>query len=128
MPNGTPLDDARYVSLETFRKNGQGVKTPVWAAPLDGKLVVFSESRAWKVKRLQNDPRIRIAGCNVNGKQITTPWHEGTGRVVDDPAWIARALDALVAKYGWQMRLGNFFARLSGRFEKRAYLELELRG
>jgi PPOX class probable F420-dependent enzyme len=124
MTAGTPLDAERYVSLETFRKNGVGVKTPVWAAPLDGKLVVFSESKAWKVKRLRNDPRMRVAGCNVNGKVIRTPWYDGTGRVVEDPAWIERAHGALRAKYGWQMRIGDVFAKLTGRDRKRAWIEL----
>jgi hypothetical protein len=32
----------------------------------------------------------------------------------------------LLAKYGWQMRVLNFFSKLSGRIEERAILELEL--
>ena len=29
-PKFAPLASQKYISLETFRKNGQGVKTPVW--------------------------------------------------------------------------------------------------
>ncbi len=46
-PNRAALDRARYVSLETFRRDGRGVRTPVWAAPRGGKLYVFSEANAW---------------------------------------------------------------------------------
>ena len=42
-----------------------------------------------------------------------------------DPAHIARILDALARKYRWQMAVGNFFARLTGRFNRRSYIELD---
>jgi PPOX class probable F420-dependent enzyme len=119
----TPLDHERYINLETFKKDGNGVKTPVWAAPLDGKLVVFSESKAFKVKRLRRDPRFRAAGCDMRGK-VHGEWYSGTGRIVEEPAQIARMLGALGEKYGWQMAIGNFLARLTGRFNRRAYIEL----
>ena len=121
--NSTPLDNERYISLETFKKDGNGVKTPVWAATLDGKLVVFSESKAYKIKRLRRDPRFRAAGCDMRGK-VHGDWHSGHGRIVEDAAQIARILEALGGKYGWQMSLGNFLARLTGRFDRRSYIEL----
>jgi hypothetical protein len=36
------------------------------------------------------------------------------------------AYRALLRKYGWQMRTANFFSRLTGRFDRRAILELEI--
>lgn len=124
---GTPLDSESYINLETFKMDGNGVKTPVWAAPLDGKMVVFSESKAYKIKRLRRNPKFRAAACDVRGN-VRGPWYSGTARLVDDPAEIARFLDALKRKYGWQMSVGNFFARLTGRFGKRAYIELTFEG
>src|SRR3954453_5226920 len=91
---GTPLASEKYISLETFKKDGNGVKTPVWVAPLDGKLVVFSEGQAFKVKRLRRDPRFRAAACDMRGK-VRGPWYPGKGRIVEDPAEIARMLEAL---------------------------------
>ena len=49
------LDRKPYISLVTFRRSGDAVQTPVWFAAYDGKLYVFSEADAWKVKRLRND-------------------------------------------------------------------------
>jgi uncharacterized protein len=121
-----PLADETYVSLETFRKDGSGVKTPVWAAPLDGTLVVFSEGKSYKVKRIRNDPRCRAAACDVRGK-VRGDWHDGTARVIDDPAHIARANAALRSKYGVLGAVTDFFAWISGRKAKRAYLELTLK-
>jgi hypothetical protein len=45
---------------------------------------------------------------------------------VEDAAVIARAYDAFRAKYGWQIRLTDFFSKLTGRYDKRAMLEIEL--
>lgn len=123
----TPLDQERYISLETFRKDGSGVKTPVWAAPLDGKLVVFTDGTSFKVKRLRNNPKVRAAGCDVRGQVIKTGWVDGTCRIVEgDSAFIERAHRALRDKYGWQLRLLDVFSRLGGRIGRRAYLELSL--
>jgi PPOX class probable F420-dependent enzyme len=124
-PRRPPFADDSYVSLETFRKDGTGVKTPVWAAPLDGTLVVFSEGSSYKVKRLRRDPRVRVAACDMRGK-VRGDWVEGTGRVIEDPAHIVRALGALRDKYGFQSAMTDFFARLTGRFGRRAYLEITL--
>jgi PPOX class probable F420-dependent enzyme len=64
----TPFDDYQYISLATFKKDGTPVPTPVWCAPLDGNIVVFTLRETYKVKRLRNDPRVRVARCDVRGK------------------------------------------------------------
>ena len=57
------LADAQYVNLETFRKNGTGVQTPVWAAPNGDELVIFTNGNSYKVKRLRRNTSVRIAKC-----------------------------------------------------------------
>ena len=122
----TPVDQARYINLESFKKNGDGVKTPVWCATLsDDKIVVFSEGEAYKVKRVRNNPRVRVAQCDVRGK-VLGPWFEGTARIVDDKTREAAAYAALRKKYGWQMRTLDFFSGLAGKKNKRAVLEIAL--
>jgi PPOX class probable F420-dependent enzyme len=126
-PAGTPLDDERYINLETFKKDGNGVKTPVWAAPLDGRLVVFTDGTSYKVKRLRRDPRIRAAPCDVRGN-VKGAWLDGTGRILDDDADKARAMAALRRKYGWQIRVLDVFSWLGRRIGRRAFLELTIGG
>jgi PPOX class probable F420-dependent enzyme len=124
MPS-TPLDDERYVNLETFKKDGTGVKTPVWAAPLDGRLVVFTDGTSYKVKRLRRDPRIRVAPCDVRGN-LKGDWRDGTGRVLEDAGEKARAMAALRRKYGWQIRVLDVFSWIGRRIGRRAILELSI--
>jgi PPOX class probable F420-dependent enzyme len=121
----TPLDDARYVNLLSFKRDGNGVETPVWAAPLDGKIVIYSAGDSYKVKRIRRNPKIRIARCNVRGK-LLGPWLDGTCAIVEDRAHQERIMDALMRKYGWQVKVLNFFAGIAGRRETRAYLEVTL--
>jgi uncharacterized protein len=69
------LQGRKYLNIETFRKNGQGVRTPVWFAgePEDGtpeKLYVYSTSDSGKAKRIRNNGRVRAAPCDVRGKML----------------------------------------------------------
>lgn len=122
-----PFDPAteRYVSLASFRRDGREVRTPVWIAEAEGRCYAFSEGEAGKVKRIRATPRVRLAACNVRGK-LRSEWLLGRGRVVAEPAVIERAYAALHRKYGWQMRIGDFFSKLTGRYAMRAILEIEI--
>ena len=118
------FDTKRYLSLATFRKSGVEVATPVWFAAMGEKLYVFTAPDSGKVKRLRNSPRARIAPCDARGN-VKGEWRDATARIVDDAALVARAHQTLRAKYGWQMVLTDFGARLAGRIRKRAYLEID---
>jgi PPOX class probable F420-dependent enzyme len=115
-----------YVSLATYRRDGREVRTPVWIARAGDRYYVFSEGRAGKVKRIRATRRVRLAPCDFRGRVHGELWLEGVGRVVDEPEILRRAYAALRRKYGWQMKLGDWLARLSGRYARRAMLELEL--
>ena len=119
------LDRARYMSLATFRKSGAEVATPVWFAAADGKLYVIATDDSGKVKRLRNSQRARVAPSDARGK-VRGEWRDATARIVSDPGKIERARAALLAKYGWQMRVGSLFSRLTGRINHRAWLEIQL--
>jgi uncharacterized protein len=121
----TDLADERYINLESFKRDGSGVLTPVWCAPLAGKIVVFSAGSAYKVKRVRRNPRVRVAACDVRGK-LLGPWRDGSCVVVEDPAHQQRAYAALRAKYGWMMMITDFFSALAGKKSKRAVLEIAL--
>ena len=128
MNDARPFDPAGepYVSLATFRRNGIEVRTPVWIAEAQGRYYVFSAGDAGKVKRIRVTPRVRLAACDLRGN-IKSDWIDGDARVVSEPSVVAAALQALRTKYGLQMRFTDFFAKLSGRFGKRAYLEITLK-
>ena len=122
-----PLADEPYVSLVTFRRSGEGVETPVWIAPdpEDDRLYVYTNRTSWKVKRIRNDPRVRLAPCTASGR-VTGPWTEGRARMTADLDEAERGFDAVIAKYGWQTRAGLLLSRLTGRYADRTIIEIEL--
>ena len=118
-------DVERYVSLATFRRNGAEVLTPVWIAQSGERFYVFSEGTAPKVKRLQANPKAKLASCEFRGN-LKSPWVEVCGRIVNDDNIKNAAYRALRKKYGWQMAMLDFFSGLSGNKSKRALIELRL--
>jgi PPOX class probable F420-dependent enzyme len=126
------IGTATYVSLATFRKSGEAVRTPVWIAPdvsaaRQGPLYVFSAGNAGKVKRLRLSSRAELAVCDVRGRVLGS-WRGARAMLVDDAAETDRALAALRRKYGWQMWLADVGAKLTGKFHRRAYIRVELTG
>jgi PPOX class probable F420-dependent enzyme len=115
----------RYLSLATFRRTGAEVRTPIWFAVVDDTLWVMTAGDSGKVKRLRNDPRVRVAPSDVRGI-IHGPWRAGTARVASDPGEIAEARAVLRAKYGWQARMLDVFSWLGGRIGRRVWLAVTL--
>src|SRR4029077_20617740 len=69
------LQGRKYLNIETFRKNGQGVRTPVWFAgePAEGapeKVYVYSTADSGKAKRIRNNGRARVAPCDMRGNVV----------------------------------------------------------
>ena len=89
----------KYVSLQTFRKSGKAAATPIWLTELDGKIVMMTKGDSWKVKRLRNNPKVRLAACNFNGKKVHGTWYEGTAEVIDELAEVKRIVKAVRSKY-----------------------------
>ena len=88
MPENTANADPRsailhsqYVALTTYRLDGRAVVTPVWAAARDGRLLIFSNPAAGKMKRLRNSTRASIAPCTWNGK-LTGAQLPATARIL----------------------------------------------
>jgi len=115
----------RYVSLATFRRNGAEVRTPIWFAVIDHRLWMMTGGDTGKVKRLRNNPRVRVAPSDVRGI-VHGSWRDGTARIAADPREIAEARAMLRAKYGWQATLLDVVSRLSGRIRRRVWLEVAL--
>jgi PPOX class probable F420-dependent enzyme len=119
------LANARYMSLETFKRSGDGVKTPVWFVESDGRLVVFSRPEAWKVKRIRRESGVRMAPCDIRGN-LLGQWHEGTGTLLTDAAPIKAAHRAMRRRYGWQMLAADVGAFVARRMADRAWIEIEV--
>ncbi|KOS53132.1 PPOX class F420-dependent oxidoreductase [Rhodococcus rhodochrous] len=97
-PTFGDLAAAKYVLLTTFRRDGTPVPTAVWAAADADRLLVWTVTDSYKVRRLRRDPRITVAVCDARG----TPRSDavpGTATVLD-AAGTERARGVIARKYG----------------------------
>jgi len=78
------LQSVRYIALETFRKNGEGVITPVWQMPDGDNLYVWTYGSSWKVKRIRNNSRVRVCECDSRGTPLSE-WRKAQACIIDDP-------------------------------------------
>jgi len=92
----------KYISLTTFRKNGNPIPTPVWFGEGDGLLYVMTRSDSGKYKRLRNNSRVRIAPCTLRGR-VTGPEFEAMARILPPESW-SHARQSIHRKY-WLSRL-----------------------
>ena len=113
----------KYLNLETYRRNGEAVATPVWFAEDAGVLYIYSLANAGKVKRIRNNPRVRVMPCDVRGKP-KGEWVEARARVLDD-AGAERAHRLLDKKYGWMKKIGGLYSKLMKRERSAIAIELE---
>ena len=80
----------KYLSLETYRKTGVAVRTPVWFAQGDEEhrdaeiLYIYSRKNAGKVKRARNNSFVRIAPCNIRGR-VAGEWEPAIAEVLSPP-------------------------------------------
>ncbi len=116
------FSNQRYLNLESYRKNGTPVATPLWFAVKDQRFFIYSIADAGKVKRIRNNPKVRIMPCDVRGKP-KGEWVEANARVVDERG-AALGHDLLNQKYRWMKRLGDAFSRFMGR--QRVVIALDL--
>jgi uncharacterized protein len=65
--------------LTSFRRNGQGVGTPVGTVASGGKLYFMTAADTWKVKRLAHNPHVTLAPGTRKGEALGSAI-EGTVR------------------------------------------------
>jgi len=102
VPFSSELEGQKYISLTSFRKSGVGVRTPVWFAQANGKLYIFTNPKSGKVKRIRNNPNVKVAASTMRGK-ITGPEFEVRARILPLEDW--PGVRALMQQKYWLMRV-----------------------
>jgi PPOX class probable F420-dependent enzyme len=105
------LAGEKYISIETYRKSGQPVRTPVWFAESGGILYVRTSDDTGKYKRIRNDSSVQVAPCDMRGN-VKGEWVKAEARIVSDDEK-ERAYKMLEKKYGLIYKMSSMF--LGGR-------------
>lgn len=99
----TPFLDTKYLNLETYRKNGQAVRTPVWFVIDNETIYVTTPSTTGKVKRLNHSKNVRIVPSNIKGKP-TGDWVDATAYFANESE-SSQAIKLRKKKYGLLAKL-----------------------
>jgi uncharacterized protein len=117
------FENQKYLNIETFRKSGVGVKTPVWFVQDDDAFFVQTAAGSGKVKRIRNNCQVKIALCKMDGR-VVGEWFQAIAREVNDPD-IAFKVDKLLdKKYGLLKKL--FFRDHGSNGRKYTILEMKM--
>jgi uncharacterized protein len=113
----------QYLSLETFRRSGAGVKTPVWFCQMEDSLYIMTGESSGKVKRIHNDCFVNVAPCKRDGTP-TGNWSPAQARHIVDPETIEKVNRLMDKKYGLLKKLFRLDSSNSDR--PTAILEIKL--
>ena len=117
---------ARYLLLTTFTKDGRAKPTPIWAAPDGDRLLVITEEKSWKVKRIRNTPRVTVAACDMRGSPKSEAV-EATATILDK-SQTDTVYRAIGQRYGIVGKVFNLVSKLRGGRERNVGLELKAAG
>lgn len=121
-PTFADVAKAKYVLLTTFTKDGRPKPTPVWVAFDADRLLVISEEKSWKVKRIRNTSRVTLAVCDMRGRPKSEAI-EATAKILDK-SHTGAVYDAIGQRYGVMGRVFNIFSKLRGGMQNNVGLEL----
>jgi len=108
------IKSEKYISLETYRKNHQPIRTPVWFVVRDELVYIVTRNQTGKVKRLQNNLKVKFALCSIKGK-ITGEWVSGTAKILTGNE-IKEAVKMRDKKYGFMAKIAKFLSKNKGEF------------
>ncbi|MDH3278953.1 MAG: PPOX class F420-dependent oxidoreductase [Nitrosopumilus sp.] len=108
------IKSEKYISLETYRKNHQPIRTPVWFVVRDELVYIVTRNQTGKVKRLQNNLKVKFALCSIKGK-ITGEWISGTAKILTGNE-IKEAVKMRDKKYGFMAKIAKFLSKNKGEF------------
>jgi PPOX class probable F420-dependent enzyme len=125
-PTFADLAKSQYLLLTTFTKDGRPKPTPVWAAPDGDRLLVITQEKSWKVKRIRNTARVTLAVCDMGGRPKSEAI-DATATVLDK-AENGAVYRAIGKRYGVVGAVFNFVSKLRGGMHNNVGIELRPAG
>ncbi|MCX6065780.1 MAG: PPOX class F420-dependent oxidoreductase [Chloroflexi bacterium] len=105
------FEKQQYLNVETFRKNGNGVKTPVWFVQDGENLIVWTETTSGKARRVRNRGEVNIAPCKADGT-LLGDWVAASAKADDSDAALSHLKQLMARKYGIAFHLFGLMGKL----------------
>lgn len=110
----TLSNSEKYIVLETFRKNGKAVKTPVWFVIYQNDLWFVTREKTGKVKRIRNNGNIRFALSNFFGNP-KDKWVSGIAEKIQNEKAL-EIINLRNKKYGFFSKIIGIFSSSKGDY------------
>ncbi len=107
------FEKQNYLNIETLRKSGQAVKTPVWFVQDGETFFVWTQANAGKAKRIRNNGAVRVAPCTSSG-EVFGEWISAHAQTNEAPEAISDLEKLMKKKYGIMFHIFGFLGRLRG--------------
>ena len=104
--------DQKYLNLETYKKDGTPIRTPVWFVIYKDLIYVITRDSTGKVKRLKNNQNIRIVPCSFTGES-KSEWINGIAQKITGEE-VEKAIKLRKKKYGFSARIAGLFSSQKG--------------
>ena len=104
--------DQKYINLETYKKDGTPIRTPVWFVIDKNLIYVITRDSTGKVKRLKNNQDVRIVLCSFKG-EAKNEWVKGKTQMITGEE-ADKAIKLRKKKYGMSARLIGLFTSQKG--------------
>ena len=104
--------DQKYINLETYKKDGTPIRTPVWFVIDNDLIYVITREETGKVKRIKNNQNVRIVPCSFKGEP-KNEWIKGKAEKITDEG-SQKAIKLRKKKYGMSARLIGLFTSQKG--------------
>ena len=112
MFNPDQIKSEKYISLETYRKNNQAVRTPVWFVIKKDLVIIVTRDQTGKIKRLRNNQKVKIATCSIKGK-TSMSMIPGTAQILTEDE-TTEAVKLRDKKYGFFSKVAKFLTKGKG--------------
>jgi uncharacterized protein len=106
------FEGENVISLETYRRNGEPVRTPVWFLEENGVLYVHTDDSTGKVKRIRQNPKVRVAPSHFRGKP-KGDYVDAQAELETNPGTVEKYHSQIYKKYGLQGTFTRFLQRFS---------------
>lgn len=120
--NLTQLQKGKIISLKTYRKNGEGVASPLWFVEENLKFVVWTGADSFKVRRIKNNSEVQIASSNMSGKTKSN-FIDAEARILTTDE-----IESIIMLFRKKYRIFRAFNYLKNRkkeeSEKQVYIEI----
>lgn len=123
MANLESFKKEQYINVETFRKSGVGIKTPVWFVEFNGELCFTTEAASGKVKRMHNNPAVKIAPCKMDGT-VTGEWQSAAIRFMQGEE--IQAVDKTYSKKYGLMKALFELPKIFNKKPERSFIAVKL--